>query len=238
MPHTNSWDETAPADGDLLGQGDNEIRRDKLDTRERLQEGGVIMQVSTTVDGRHAVTNGGNHPTSFILYQSDQTTPLLTPTDTTLTLAAAATYIGGNVTTGDDPGHRHTGSLALRVAGNLSTGTINISLRAPVALAFTRCSITVFTPPDGATLRISGVVHTPAPAATADPAAGGTAIWLVQANKPTIPVGGATYRNATTTFDNVTSMAVNEEIVFAIDNTGAWTTTPADLTIQMDVLAG
>lgn len=236
MAHSNAWDEAAPADGDLLGQGDNEIRRDKIDTRERLQEAGIIMDVSTTVDGRQAVQNGGNHPTSPIIYKADQTTPLMTPSDTAMTLAVGANWVGGNVTTGDDPGHRHTRALALRVAGTLSVGRILVSLRAPVDLEFTQCTITVFTAPDGNSLRINGFVHA-APGPTDDPTTGGTEIWSIDGNKPTIPTGGATFRNSTTTFDNTTTMNQDDEIVFEIENTGAWSTTPAELTVQMDVLA-
>lgn len=38
MPYTNpTWDPTVPADGDLLSQGDDVIRAEKLDTKERVE---------------------------------------------------------------------------------------------------------------------------------------------------------------------------------------------------------
>lgn len=234
---SRNWDDTQPPSGQDVGQGDDRMRDDRENARERLVRGGHYMTSTAYVasgtdndnEGKHVVGIGaGPH-----IYQSDKSTKLISfPNDTTVDMTNATSgVLGPNITSGNDPGHTHTGTVALRVTGAVVAGRIKVSFRAPRALTFVKASLVVFTSPATADLRVSAFKFT-APGAGINRGAGGTAVWLVNANKPTVPVG-ANFSGSTTTFDNVTTLAAGDEVVFEIDATGF--TAAADLSIQLDV---
>ena len=57
MPHTNSWDETAPANSTQAGNGAEEIRKLKTDIKERLEMdhhmSGELDTDEPDAEGRH-----------------------------------------------------------------------------------------------------------------------------------------------------------------------------------------
>lgn len=230
MPVSNAWNEATPADPDALSQGAAAIRTFKIDVRQRMQQGGVLWLDSLSTDGLHAV-NAGGAGVGPDIYKSDKATKLVTWADTGATMVAGATWIGGNVTSGTDPGHVHTGTVALRVSGAVSVGKIKASFRAPRNLTFVNMSIVVFTAPGGNTLRVQALLLS-APTTATDRNTAANSIFSPTSNAPTIAVGA--FSASSNTFNTLT-MNSGDEIVFSIDNTGAWSPTPADLSIQLDV---
>lgn len=233
MPVSNAWNENVPADTDVLSLGDDSIRQFKLDIRQRLQQGGQLMQDSLSTDGLHAV-NAGGAGIGPDIYKSDKATKLVTWADAGATMVAGSNWIGGNVTTGADPGHLHTGVIAVRVSGALVAGRIKASFRVPTrgALTFTvvKVSAVVFASPATQALRVN-VVRIAAPALNTDPNSGGTSIFTVVGDRPSIAIGN--FRVAPVAPTGTATFNAGDEMVFEIDNTGF--TAAADLTIQCDV---
>lgn len=237
---SQSWSDTSPAVGDKVGEGDDRMRDDRKNVRERLVRGGHWMVDTTYVVASDATDDEGKHVRGIgagpDIYKSDKTTKLVAyPDDNTVDMTNATTGIlGPGITTGTNPGHKHTGTISLRVAGALTAGRIKVAFRAPRAMTFVRCQVIVFTAPTAADITFQAyrlLGGGGAPANTTNRGAGGDAFWLVAANKPKIISGQ--FAGITTTFDNVSSVAAGEEIVFEIES-GAWASA-ADLTINFEV---
>lgn len=242
---TRVWNETAPGSGDNVGEGDDRIRDDKFDTRERLQQGGHVVSsggpytpsgATANNDGKHAVANGGDHPTGFKIYKADQTTVLVDFADGAITPAAGVTLSGVNITSGTEPGHKHRGTIAIWLAGITTPGRVHATFRAPKALTFEQVHVHVMTRhTGGGNLRVNvGVLTTPADnldrvgaAATAIQAAG---------DRPVVLPSGNYHDDGNSVF-STPSMNADDELVFDIENTGAaWGTNPSDIMIHVDVL--
>lgn len=235
---TSAWTDATPGSGDKLGDGDDRIREDKKNVRERLLRGGhyfadasyIVAGDDTDHEGKHIVGVGaGPH-----VWRSDKTTKLVDFTnDTTVDMTNATSGIlGPGITTGTDPGHTHTRSMVVVAPGTLTTGRIKAFWRVPVALTLVRAHFVVGTPPSGGSM-IFQAYEINAPTSATDRTAAGTgdAFWL-PGSRPTILVG--TYSINTTTFDGAAGTAVDagDEIAFEIDTVSG---SPADLTITLDV---
>lgn len=234
---TRAWSDTAPAAGDKVGEGDDRMRDDRQNARERLVRGGHYMADTGYLVAGDDTDHEGKHVRGIgagpdIYRASDKTTKLVAyPDDTTVDMSNATSgVLGPNITSGTNPGHLHTGTIAIRVAGLLASGRIKVAVRAPRALTFVRVWPVVFTAPTGASL-VLNAYKIVAPTATTDRNSGGTALWLIAGNKPTILAGQ--FSGTTTTFDNATTANAGDEIVFEIE-AGAWTAV-SDLTINFEV---
>lgn len=233
MSVSNAWDESKPADGDVLSQGDDEIRKFKLDVRQRMQAGGVLCADSVNTDGLHAV-NAGGAGVGPDIYKSDKATKLLSFTNSSVDAGTGVNITGGNVTSGTDPGHLHTGAIAIQVPGALLSGRIKASFRVPVRASLTlsvvKVSIVVFTAPTAAVLRVN-IVRIQNPLTTTDRTTGGTSIFTATGDRPAIAIGQFS-ASATANISNGVFNA-GDEFVAEIDSTGF--ASAADLTIQVDV---
>ena len=225
MPATRSWTfpHLAPAESDKVGLGDDEFRFFRDDNTERSREGGVEWGTSVTTDGRHCV-GIGNGPD---IYKADKATKLVTYADTGATMVAGSSWSGGNVTTGNNPGHGHTGTIVVRVSGTVSTGQIRVAVRVPRPITFVRAAVVVFTTPGVGGLRVD-IKKLVAPINTTNRLAAGASIFALDADKPQIVAGE--FGGSTTTFGTTTA-AAGDEILFYVDLANS----AADLTISFEV---
>lgn len=240
---TRNWNESSPASGDNVGEGDDRIREEKFDDRERLQQGGHVMESGgpytpaagvADTDGRHAVA-GTNHPIGFKVFKSDKTTVLLDFADGAITPAAGVTVTGVNITSGTDPGHKHTGVIAIWLPGAVAPGRARVAFRAPKPITFVQAHVHALTRHiGGGNLRLNiGLLSTPgdgvdriAAVATAIQAAG---------DRPFLVPGGNYHDDGNSVFSTA-SMNADDELVFDIENTGgAWGANPQDVLIHLDV---
>jgi hypothetical protein len=242
---TRVWNEGAPGSGDNVGEGDDRIRDDKFDTRERLQQGGHVVSsggpytpsgATANNDGKHAVANGGDHPTGFKVYKSDQTTTQCDFSDTAITAGTGVSIVGGNITSGAEPGHTHRGTIAIWLPGSISPGRARAVFRAPKALTFEQLHIHVITRhTGGGNLRLNVGLLSPVADGTDRFGAAATAIQAVGDRPVLLPSGN--YHDDGNSVFTTASMNADDELVFDIENTGAaWGTSPQDILIHVDVL--
>lgn len=221
MAITRDWNESDPSNSDKLGTGASDVRDLRLDIEEREVNGGHAWNQATFAnDGRHNVADG------FKVYKADRTTVAFDYTDGAQTAASGVNFVGGNVTTGDDPGHTHTRTIIVVVPGVIVPGRFKTTFRAPRAITFTEARLLIWTRPTTGTLTIDIAILS-ATGLTDDPnATGATTIF---SSKPTVTA--ANYRGSSTGF-STTSMTAGQELVFSAD-AGGFTGSPADLTIQL-----
>lgn len=227
MAHTQAWSKTIPASGDPVGQGDDEIRDLRRDVEERLLYGGTVMDDSDTTDGRMAVDAGGSG-VSPIVYKSDMVTPLITPTDTGVAFAEAIT--GPGVSSGDDPGHLHTGVIIFNVPLTLTAGRLKpLIFEAPRALTVLEIKMVLGTLPTTTDCVITAWKLAAPILDTTDRYAAGTALFTAP-NRPTCTP--TEYANASTTFVATTDdLAAGDQLTFEVITASA----AADLSILVKV---
>lgn len=240
---TRNWNEGAPASGDNVGEGDDRIREEKFDTRERLQQGGHVVESGgpyvpaagvADTDGRHAV-NGTNHPIGFKVYKSDKSTVLLDFADGAITAASGVTISGTNITSGTDPGHVHNGVIAIWIPGAVAPGRVRVNFRAPKALTFVQAHVHVITRhTGGGNLRLN-IGKLTAPADGTDRMAASATALQAAGDRPFLVPAGNYHDDGNSVF-SVTTMNADDELVFDIENTGgAWGANPQDVMIHLDV---
>jgi len=140
--------QTTPAGTDAMSVVDDRIRELKEQISRRLEQGGHGLYddpnavghgltPASANDGRHVVDSGGAGIGPDI-YKDDGTTKLVTYTNAAATMVSGSTWIGTNVTNGNNPGHGHDVSFVVyipqvatgRVPGvmfhNLGNGTIEL----------------------------------------------------------------------------------------------------------------
>lgn len=231
MP-TNAWSNAAPAAGDPLGSGDDEIRKFRVDVQERWQNGGVLCGDSTDKDGRHAVNAHG--VASPNIYKSDKTAVLVAFSDTLVDMTGATSVTGPNITSGNNPGHSHSGAIAFRFAGALSPGRLAASFRLPARPAsgatvwtFDRVTAIVFATPATST-RVDLYVLT-APGAATNRNSAGTSVWAeVAGSMPTIT--NPNFSDTKTSFTTTTANA-GDELVVEVEVSGG----ASDLSVIVEV---
>lgn len=240
---TRVWNEGAPASGDNVGEGDDRIREEKFDTRERLQQGGHVVESggpyappagTADTDGRHAVA-GTNHPIGFKVFKSDKSTVLLDFADAAITPAAGVTISGVNITSGTEPGHKHNGTIAIVIPGSTAPGRAKIAFRAPKTLTFIQAHVTVMVRhTGGGNLKLNIKLLTAPTDATDRVAAAGAAIQVL-GDRPSLAPSGNFHDDGNSVFSTA-SMNADDELVFDIENDGAaWGANPQDIVIHLDV---
>jgi hypothetical protein len=245
MCATRIWNEGAPGSGDNVGEGDDRIREEKFDTRERLQQGGHVVSsggpytpAATTAnnDGKHAVANGGDHPTGFKVYKADQSTVQCDFSDTAITAGTGVSFVGGGVSSGAEPGHTHRGTIAIWLPGAISPGRARAVFRAPKSLTFEQAHVHVMTRhTGGGSLRLN-IGKLIAPADGVDRIAASPTAIQAAGDRPILAPSGNYHDDGNSVF-SVATMAADDELLFDIEDTGAaWSTSPVDVLVHLDVL--
>lgn len=151
---TRTWDasyESTPADSDPVSEGAQRIRYTRIDTRERMEQGGHLWQETTnTYDGRHAVAADGS--SYFTIYKSDKTSTALQISDTVIKPGSGLKFQDAS---GDDLAKR-TRAAVWQVFGTVTTGYDQfIPIEIPEAAdAVPEARAVIKTPPAGANMII------------------------------------------------------------------------------------
>jgi len=156
----NQWINTTPASGDQVSSGDDKMREDRVNTSERTKQGGHYMANADPVsnaqendDGKHVAgygPNGGPH-----IYRSDRSTKLVDfSSDTVIDMTNATTLTAPGVTTGTDPGHKHSGSIVFRIGSTLASGRQKVLFDTPRNMEIYSVQLVVGTRPGSGTLDV------------------------------------------------------------------------------------
>ena len=238
---TNSWLNTIPASGETVSTGDDRMRLDRVDVYERLVQGGHFVDNVDAVgvatkpdDGKHVVgigADGGPH-----IFQSNKSTKLVNYTnDTTVDMTNATSgVIGPNITTGTDPGHKHSGSIIFRIPGALTGGRQKILFDSPRNYEIYLVQLVVFTRPTGGSQLEVDIFDLAAPADGVDRATAGASIFdagqtpklTAASTNYSVTVSGAIFKVAASSY----IMVAGNELGMSIVTTG---TSTADLVVYI-----
>jgi hypothetical protein len=182
--------EGTPAGSDPGSVIDDRIQELKEQIGRRLEQGGHILSddprsvhianSQSARDGRHVVDAGGSgigpdiykSPTA----DADINTKLITYADTGAAMVAGSDWSGGNVTTGNDPGHGHHATLVIPLPAT-ATGRVEgvvFENRGNGVLTLVDMRLICFTPPSGGTVNVDIQSHTVADAT--DPGTAGSSV--------------------------------------------------------------
>lgn len=223
--------EGTPSGGDPGNVIDNRIQEHKENIRLRGEQGGHIFtddpggkhaaNSHSDRDGRHVVDAGGAGVSPDI-YKSpavdpDVNTKLITFTDGGAAMVAGSSWSGGNITTGDDPGHGHHATLVIPLPAT-GTGRVEgvvFENRGNGDLTVKEARLICFTAPAGGVVDVDINVYTVALAT--DPGAGGTGVSIFGGNPhPTIAAGD--WAGAAVAAFNDAVLNVGEAWIFDIDS--------------------
>ena len=207
MAVTETWDEAVPAGSRDPRLGDDDIRSLKLAIRQRMDNGGQVWEAPSGLD-----TEAGRHrcdPTArtFIIYEDDASTPIVTINDSTQLVTVASPYhiVGIRDT---------TMNIAIGGAATGRVPGVMIVNRGNGDLTLLEIQTQSFTAVAGAAFDLDVNVFTVA-SATNPLTVAGTSIFAGAGDHPTIAVGQ--FASAVkTTFADAT-LAVGEAWVFDID---------------------
>ena len=256
---TRAWSDTDPPEGQDIGLGDDRMRDNREDGRERDLQGGHHMDTLTSVgsttanaEGAHrvgagptlgSVSGGGPH-----VYKSTggDTSPdvLIEYADDGADLNTDAQWRGPNVSSGTDPGHKHTASIMFYLTGTLIAGRLKKAFRVPdrdslypvqaTSLDIVKVSATIFTRPTSGDVRVNVFVDK-TPTDNGDRNSSGTTIFAADGDKPIITSAGSEFYNESTTINaQGLTLGIDDEIFVEID-AGPAPVGAADLTVQVDV---
>lgn len=208
---------------------DDQLRELKEQVGRRYEQGGHVLtqdprslhSVSAVDanDGRHVVDAGGSGISPH-RYKSDGTTELVTCSDTGEAMVAGSNWSGGNVTTGENPGHGHdvswnvylpstaVGRVTAVMFHNLGNGTV----------VLISCKIQCWTAPGAGGLTVD--IHKLDNTHTDPNSTGADDDGTVFSTKPVIASG--LFLSAAATIDLAKDeCAVGEAWVFEIDTNDA-----------------
>ena len=158
---TTAWSNTVPGSGEVVSSGDDRMVEDRKAVYERMKTGGHFFTNADAIgggttedlDGAHVIgqgPNGGPH-----IYKSASTTlanavKLVSYSDTVVDMTGATSVTGPNITTGDDPGHGHSGAIIMRLPGVIATGIQRTTIVLPRLLRINALKWIVGTSPTAA----------------------------------------------------------------------------------------
>jgi hypothetical protein len=202
---------------------DNKISDEREQIRRRLQQGGQLMQEASpneARDGRHCVGVGGDLGPH--IYKADKTTKLVDYTDTGAAMVAGSNWTGGNVTTGNNPGHAHDSTIVIPLVRNVVGRIPGLSFlnRGNGTLTLLKAQLTAWTAPGAAgTIATMWKIAGDLAISAVNPNSAGTDIFAGQGNKLLLS-SGEFWGPVRTTFDDA-ALADGDAWVFAITaNTG------------------